>query len=143
MGAGKLLEKGFRAWKASRATDEIIEVTEDAIKAKKKAQLKTNRTNGLLRELEVKQELIDEGFDVIGSQVSVKTKYTRRIVDHMVKDGSGNVKAIEVKNGGASRNSTQILKDNSMANDGGTVIGKNAPIDLKGKTIKINTEVRN
>ena len=106
-------------------------------------QLKKNRKDGLRREAEVKQELLDEGYDVIGSQVSVKTEHTRRIIDHMVKDGDGVIKAVEVKNGGATRNATQILKDDSMAKEGAEIIGKNAPKDLKGQTIKINTEVRN
>ncbi|MGO3183427.1 MAG: hypothetical protein ACTIJ9_11400 [Aequorivita sp.] len=33
LGAGKLLEKGFRAWKAARAGDEVVEVLADGVKA--------------------------------------------------------------------------------------------------------------
>ncbi len=110
-------------------------------KAKKRAQLKKNREDGLRREIEVKQELIDEGAEMLGSQVSVKTKHTRLVIEHLVKD-KGKLKAIEVKNGGAVRNKMQILKDNSMAKEGAKIIGKNAPENLNGKTIKINTGVR-
>lgn len=52
------------------------------------------------------------------------------------------MKAIEVKSGKAHRNNMQIKKDNSMEIDGGIIIGKNAPNHLKGKHLKIKTEIR-
>lgn len=79
----------------------------------------------------------------MGSQVSVKTPETRRVVDHLIKDGgTGEIKAIEVKSGNAVRSASQIAKDNAMENVGGEIIGKNAPSDLLGKTMKIGTEIR-
>ncbi|WP_103866660.1 DUF4280 domain-containing protein [Aquimarina sp. I32.4] len=113
-------------------------------KNKKRAQLKKNKKDGARREREVKKELTNEGHEVIGSQVSVKTKHTRRVIDHVIKEkGTKKIKAIEVKNGNATRNKMQVKKDNSMSKDGGKIIGKNAPENLKDKTIKIDTEVRN
>jgi len=127
----------------TKESKSLPELPENAIKKHKAKQLKTNKSNGTKREIEVKNELIKEGHEVIGSQVSVKTRHTRRIVDHMIKEkGTGKIKAVEVKSGKATRNSMQVIKDNSMAKDGGTIIGKNAPPKLKGETIKIETEIR-
>ncbi len=123
---------------------DMIKANRENTKTKKKQQLKKNNKIGKQRENEVKLELEMEGHTVIGSQVSVKTKYTRRIIDHLIKEkGSGDIKAIEVKSGGATRNKMQVKKDNSMELNGGKIIGKNAPSDLKDKIIKIKTEVRN
>jgi hypothetical protein len=115
----------------------------NTIKNNKAKQLRLNQKNGTKREIEVKNELLKDGHEVVGSQVSVKTKHTRRVIDHLIKDkNTKELKAIEVKSGGAKRNPSQILKDDSMAKDGGKVIGKNAPDNLRNKTIKIKTEVK-
>lgn len=111
--------------------------------AKKAEQLKKNKRQGQKREAEVKNELEGEGHEVVGSQVSVKTSKSRRVVDHMVRDkDTGRLRAVEVKSGGATRSSNQIAKDNAMATEGGTIIGKNAPPELVGETVRIPTEVR-
>ncbi|MDF0607206.1 hypothetical protein HZU77_016440 [Neisseriaceae bacterium TC5R-5] len=116
---------------------------ESDVKAKKKATLKKNKKNGAQREQEVKKELEDEGHTVLGEQVSIKTPKTRRIVDILVEDGkTKEVRAVEVKSGGAVRSKTQIEKDDAMEKLGGVLIGKNAPADLKNQTLKIPTEVR-
>ena len=112
--------------------------------SKKANQLKKNRQQGKRRENEVKHELEKEGHEVLGSEVTVKTPKTNRRIDHLIKDGkTREIRAIEVKSGGATRNATQIAKDKAMESQGAKIIGKNAPNDLKGKTIKIPTEVRN
>jgi hypothetical protein len=49
--------------------------------------------------------------------------------------------AVEVKSGNAVRNGLQVLKDNLMATEGATLVGKNAPAELKGVTVVIPTEV--
>ena len=107
-------------------------------------QLEINSRNGTRREIEVKNELLRRGHEVLGSQVSVKTRYTRRIIDHLIRDrNTRQIRAIEVKSGNARRNSSQILKDNSMAVEGGEIIGKNAPDFLRNRRLRINTEVIN
>ncbi|SMB79554.1 Zn-binding Pro-Ala-Ala-Arg (PAAR) domain-containing protein, incolved in TypeVI secretion [Pasteurella testudinis DSM 23072] len=112
------------------------------INDKKRMTLKNNSKRGKKREHEVKRELLKEGYNILGSQVSVKTEYSRRVIDHMVKKDDI-ISAIEVKSGNAKRSSLQILKDNSMAKTGAKVIGKNAPDNLKNKVITIETTVRN
>ena len=113
-------------------------------KNRKAQQLKKNNTNGKKRESEVKNELLAEGHEVIGSQVSVKTDHTRRVVDHLIIDkDTKELVAVEVKSGNATRNATQILKDDSMASKGGKIIGKNAPEKLLNKTKTIKTIIRN
>lgn len=111
----------------------------------KRAQLKRNQKNGKLREQEVEKELEAEGHEILGTQVSVKTQESRRVIDILIKDGkTGKTRAIEVKSGGATRSAIQIKKDNSMAEKGGTFIGKNAPkSDAYKETMKIDTEVIN
>jgi hypothetical protein len=112
-------------------------------KSKKAQTLKDNRKNGKRREDEVKKELEAEGHEVVGSQVTVKTPKTNRVIDHVIKEkGTGAHKAIEVKAGGAKRSRQQIEKDNAMEHQGGTFVGKNAPPHLQGQTLKIKTEVR-
>lgn len=111
----------------------------------KRAQLKRNQKNGKLREQEVEKELEAEGHEILGTQVSVKTEESRRVIDILIKDGrTGKTQAVEVKSGGAKRSATQIKKDNSMAQKGGKLIGKNAPKgDEFKEKIKIDTEVIN
>lgn len=57
----------------------------------------------------------------------------------MIKDSSGNIKAIEVKAGNARRSASQFMKDSLLEIEGGVIIGKNAPEDLVGQFIKIPT----
>ncbi len=59
----------------------------ESAKQKKAKALKANKQRGKSREVEVKKELQSEGHDVLGSQVSVKTPETRRVVDHLIKEG--------------------------------------------------------
>ena len=111
---------------------------------KKADQLKKNKAQGKQRELAVKKQLEAEGHEVLGSEVAIKTPKTNRRVDHLIRDRkTGKLKAIEVKSGNAKRNKTQVSKDDAMESNGGKIIGKNAPADLKGSTVKIPTEVRN
>ena len=137
VGAGKLLVKGA----AKAVVKEGAEVVEK--KAVKAAQLKLNKANGELAEKRVKAELEAEGHEVLGSQVNVKTPLTNRRVDHLIRDGkTGEVRAIEVKSGGATKTPTQVLKDAAMESKGGTITGKNAPPGMSGQTQTIKTEVR-
>jgi uncharacterized protein RhaS with RHS repeats len=100
-----------------------------------------NAARGKAGEQVVGSELAAEGKTVLGSQVQADTAKGTRVIDHLVDDG-GKVKAVEVKTGGATRNASQLAKDKSMASEGATLKGKNAPGNLKGQKIKIETEVR-
>ncbi|WP_133512911.1 PAAR-like domain-containing protein [Candidatus Thiosymbion oneisti] len=112
-------------------------------KDRKAEQLKKNKKQGKLREEEVRRELEEEGHEVLGSQVSVKTPESRRQIDHLIRDkNTGEIRAIEVKSGNATRNAGQIAKDAAMEKTGGKIIGKNAPKELKDRTLRIPTEVR-
>jgi hypothetical protein len=63
----------------------------------------------------------------------------RRVIDLLVKDPGGNIRAIEVKAGKAVRNAAQFAKDAAMENQGCTLVGKNAPAALKGVFRKLAT----
>ncbi|WP_410683122.1 PAAR domain-containing protein [Avibacterium paragallinarum] len=117
------------------------QLSTDIIKNNKRKTLKNNSRNGKRREIEVKQELINEGYEILGSQVSIKTTLTRRVIDHLVRKNN-EIKAIEVKHGKAQRTPMQIKKDDLLEIEGGEFIGKNAPDFLKKEKIKIKTEVR-
>ncbi len=104
--------------------------------------LRQNKIRGVQREAEVAKELVDEGHEILGSQVSVKTSRSRRVIDHLIRDGkTDKIRAIEVKSGNAVRSTSQLLKDEAMYEEGGKIIGKNAPLSLKGQRLKIETEV--
>lgn len=105
-------------------------------------QIAKNAAQGKLGEKIVGEQLVKEGKTILGSQVSANTKEGRRVIDHLVQSGN-TITAVEVKTGGATRNASQIAKDTAMAAHGATLFGKNAPSDLKGKLIKLVTEVRN
>jgi RHS repeat-associated protein len=104
--------------------------------------LAKNAAQGAAAEQLVKSQLTAEGRKILGEQVSVKTSEGRRVVDLLVRDESGKIKNVEVKSGNATRNPSQIAKDDAMANGGGTLVGKNAPSELRGETMKMGTEVR-
>ncbi|NPU90849.1 MAG: hypothetical protein HPY82_02970 [Gammaproteobacteria bacterium] len=85
------------------------------------------------------KDLVAEGNAILGSQVSVRTSEGRRVVDHLVQTPDGRIVAVEVKSGGAVRDSAQLAKDNAMATQGGVVVGKNAPDALRGQQVILDT----
>ncbi|MBB5064656.1 RHS repeat-associated core domain-containing protein [Granulicella mallensis] len=109
--------------------------------AVKGAGILANRAQGLAGEAKVAEQLVSEGKTILGSQVGVQTEKGLRVVDHLVQDG-GKLGAVEVKTGGATRTAAQLAKDESMATKGGKIVGKNAPENLRGQTVKLPTEVR-
>lgn len=72
----------------------------------------------------------------------MRTAEGRRVIDHLVQDANGRIRAVEVKAGGAVRNASQLAKDNALATQGGTLVGKNAPAALRGQNIAIETVER-
>jgi hypothetical protein len=107
----------------------------------KDAGILANRTKGLAGEVKVGEELVAEGTKVLGSHVGVQTEEGLRVVDHLVEK-EGKLGAVEVKTGEATRTASQVAKDESMADKGGKIVGKNAPEALRGQTVKLPTEVR-
>jgi len=65
-----------------------------------------------------------------------------RRVDIVTKDSAGNVVNNEIKSGNATRSASQVAKDNAIAKQGDTYVGKNTPADMRGQKLKIPTEVR-
>jgi hypothetical protein len=79
---------------------------------------------------------------VIGKHVSIQTGRGRagiRELDLLVEDSAGKLFAIEVKSGSSVRTASQIAKDRIIATEGGTIVGKNAPEQLKGTHRIIDT----
>ncbi len=101
--------------------------------------VQANRTRGLAAEARVADDLLAEGNVLLGSHVSVNTSSGRRVIDHLIQTPDGTIIAIEVKSGGAVRNSSQLAKDALMATEGGVMVGRNAPDALRGQTVIITT----
>ena len=108
----------------------------------KGAQMLENAAQAAAGEAKVAGELVSEGTTILGSRVGVQTDKGLRVVDHLTDAGNGGLKAVQVKTGGATRNTAQLAKDDAMATRGGKIVGKNAPEGLRGQTRKIPTEVR-
>ncbi|HIQ20500.1 MAG TPA: hypothetical protein EYH34_04580 [Planctomycetes bacterium] len=60
----------------------------------------------------------------------------------MIKTKEDRIIAVEVKSGNAVRTASQLAKDAAMATEGGRVVGKHAPDELKNRTLCIPTIVR-
>jgi hypothetical protein len=65
-----------------------------------------------------------------------------RFIDHLTQDAAGELTAVEVKTGNATRNTAQRAKDAEIAAGRGTIKGKNAPEHLKGTQTPIRTVER-
>jgi RHS repeat-associated protein len=126
---------GGLAVKAASKVDDVVDG------ARAGGNVLENAAKGKAAEAAVATELKAEGKTILGSQVTAKTSEGTRRIDHLVESG-GTVGAVEVKSGNATRSASQVAKDNAMASEGATLVGKNAPNDLKGKPVKIETEVR-
>ncbi|SRR5258708_1827304 len=99
-----------------------------------------NRASGLAAEVRVEQQLIDEGNTILGANVGARTSDGGlRVIDRLVQTPSGQITAVEVKSGEAVRNAQQLLRDNLMAIDGATLVGRNAPPVLRDQQLIIPT----
>jgi RHS repeat-associated protein len=111
-----------------------------AAKAERAAAiLKVNKAVGKAAEARVAQEVVAEGQTILSSQVCCRTSLGRRVSDHVVQDAAGNVTAIEVKSGNATRSAVQRAKDAEIAAGQGTFVGKNAPAELRGQQRAVET----
>lgn len=113
---------------------------------------KANKAQGKLAEDKIYNDLLNNpNVVVLGKQVYIKTPGMGRgrYSDILIQNKkTGQIVNVEVKSGGAVRNSSQIGKDN-LINSGGGVFGKNAPLDMNGNplagtsTSNVTTSVRN
>ena len=77
-------------------------------KSEKRATLAANKRAGARAEELAKSALKKKGYDVLGSQVSVRTSKGIRRVDHLVRTPRGKLLAVEVKAGNARRTAMQL-----------------------------------
>ncbi|MGH2342906.1 RHS repeat-associated core domain-containing protein [Segnochrobactraceae bacterium EtOH-i3] len=81
-----------------------------------------NRENGKLAEIKAVEDINNEGHDILGVQVGVKTDQGLRVVDVLYEDKlTGEYVAAEVKSGGASRSKAQKAKDLEIETKGGAL----------------------
>ena len=83
----------------------------------------------------------EAGYEILGEQVVAPTSKELRFIDFLVYAPEGELKAIAVKANGARRSSRLKAKDDALETEGGTLVGKNAPEQFRGRTLKIETEV--
>jgi RHS repeat-associated protein len=119
------------AIRAARAADKARDAATALIAA--------NRAAGKAAEVKVAGEVVAEGQKILGSQVCCRTSLGRRVSDHVVEDAAGNITAIEVKSGNATRSAVQRAKDAEIAAGRGTFVGKNAPDVLRGRQRAVET----
>jgi RHS repeat-associated protein len=131
--AGKALIKG---------AGEVAVREGGEVAARDIAQVTLNRQAGQAAERLVADQLVAEGYEIVGSQVAVRTSEGLRYIDHLVRTPTGELIAVEVKSGGATRSAAQVAKDTAMASEGGRIVGKNAPDALRGQTVVIPTVER-
>jgi hypothetical protein len=133
-GVGALTEEGEAARRAT--------LNEEA------ERLEANRLQGTAGEAEVLDDILAQRpipelgstTALRGSQVRIQTRGGLRIVDHVVELPSGELVALEVKTGGATRSGYQILCDTLLEVEGGTVIGSGAP-GFTGRVLRMRTVV--
>jgi RHS repeat-associated protein len=121
---------GGIAVRAATKVDDVIDASRG---------ITANRAAGKAAEAKVAAELAAEGKTIVGSQVCCNTGQGRRVIDHLTKDAAGNITAVEVKSGNATRSAAQRAKDAEIAAGRGTFVGKNAPHDLKGTQRAVET----
>ena|GEM_PF-1832876 len=122
---------------------EVGEVGE-AVEAEQAVQslIQINRAAGKAAEERAAVDLVSKGYEILGRQVAARTDLGRRVIDILARSPGGELIAIEVKSGNATRNSAQLAKDALMANkeNGAVIIGKNAPDTLRDTRQVIRTE---
>lgn len=95
---------------------------------------------GYLAEQVVKDGIERQGGEILGSQVRVMTSKGLRIIDYIIRTPSGEVVAIEVKFGQATRGGLQLLKDTLISSEGGTLIGRQVPKGFQlGEKVVVET----
>lgn len=87
-------------------------------------------------------EIVAEGSTILGSQVAARTSEGLRVIDHLVESSAGKIFACEVKCGNGVRNAAQLAKDGKMATEGAVLTGKNAPEQLRGQRVILETAER-
>jgi RHS repeat-associated protein len=86
-----------------------------------------NRAAGKLAEKLVERALVKEGYRVLASQIKVKPSAGTRVIDHLVQSAEGEIMAVEVKSGNATRNASQLAADGALEKEGGRVLRENLP----------------
>ena len=110
-------------------------------KLTKAEQMLKNAAIGKAAEKAVGEALTKEGSEILGTQVAVRTSQGLRRVDYLTKT-EGEILNVEAKSENAARTALQESKDAEIANQGGTYVGKNAPENIRGQTVKVPTQVR-
>ena len=102
-------------------------------------QVLINQANGASAEALIAQQLLSEGNTILGTHVGARTSDGLRIIDRLVQNPAGQYLAVEIKSGEAVRNAQQLLRDGLMATEGATLVGRNAPPNLRGQQLVIPT----
>lgn len=153
----RALDERVRFWESEGpgpAPEGIGALTEEAEAARRatineaQERLEANALQGSAGEAEVLDDIVSRRpipelgspTTLRGSQVRVQTRAGLRIVDHLVQLPSGELVALEVKTGGATRSAYQLTCDGLIESEGGTVIGYGAP-GLRGQVLQVRTVV--
>lgn len=109
---------------------------------KKVTTLAINKVVGRLAEKLVERNLVREGYEILGKQVTAKLANGQiRYIDRLVRSPAGDIMAVEVKSGGAIYSQSQMARD-VMIEKVGATLGNNAPDFLMKKFVQLKTIVR-
>jgi hypothetical protein len=153
----RALDERVRFWESEApgpAPEGIGGLTEESEAARRatynaeRERLEANALQGSAGEAEVLDEILSQRpipelgspATLRGSQVRVQTRAGLRIIDHVVELPSSELVALEVKTGGATRSGYQVICDNLLEAEGGTVIGSGAP-GFSGQVLRVRTVV--
>ncbi|MEQ1922405.1 MAG: RHS repeat-associated core domain-containing protein [Pyrinomonadaceae bacterium] len=138
-GAGTVVTGVFGAPVTGAVTGVNYFALARAAQIRQAGQFAFNRASGVIAESQATSELALSGYNIVGTRVSANVPGNGRRVMDIVLDYNGQLFNIEVKSGGAVRNTTQITKDAAMQ-QGAKLVGRNAG-ELSGITRDIKTIV--
>lgn len=103
--------------------------------------LAVNRIVGRAAEDIVERQLLQEGYEILGRQVTARLPSGEiRYLDRLARSPEGSIVHFEVKSGGSPYRGYQEGWDARAVN--GAVLGNNAPAGLQGRQINMTTKVR-
>jgi len=104
------------------------------------ARMRETRGRGRTAEEVARQELITQGYRILGEQVYIRDiEGNLRIVDFIVEGGPNRMVGVEVKYGNATRSLRQRTIDTRIRLQGGRVVSKAMPNLRYGRRVQFST----
>lgn len=126
------------AIKAQRAVSAATNVEKAGQAFARAAQLKKNAEVGRRAEKVAQEQLVKDGYEILGTQVTFKTELGTRRVDILAKGPDSKIYAVEVKANNASKPAIQQQKDDLIQQGAATMTSRKPGVqDVKGEQIQL------